>query len=125
MAIKELSQRQLRVGQEIKRIIAAEIDSGRVRNLEGIDVLVTIMEARVSPDLKYADVFFVTSNSQKENEVQNGLQLAANHFRKIIASKTALRYVPEIRFFIDDTMAEADKIEKLLHNPKVVHDLES
>ena len=125
MAIKELSQRQLRVGQEIKRIIAAEIDSGRVRNLEGIDVLVTIMEARVSPDLKYADVFFVTSNSQKENEVQNGLQLAANHSRKIIASKTALRYVPEIRFFIDDTMAEADKIEKLLHNPKVVHDLES
>lgn len=125
MAIKELSQRQLRVGQEIKRIIAAEIDSGRVRNLEGIDVLVTIMEARVSPDLKYADVFFVTSNSQKENEVQNGLQLAANHFRKIIASKTALRYVPEIRFFIDDTMAEADKIEKLLHNSKVVHDLES
>lgn len=125
MAIKELSQRQLRVGQEIKRIIAAEIDSGRVRNLEGIDVLVTIMEARVSPDLKYADVFFVTSNSQKENEVQNGLQLAANHFRKIIASKTALRYVPEIRFFIDDTMAEADKIEKLLHDPKVAKDIES
>lgn len=125
MAIKELSQRQLRVGQEIKRIIAAEIDFGRVRNLEGIDVLVTIMEARVSPDLKYADVFFVTSNSQKEDEVQNGLQLAANHFRKVIASKTALRYVPEIRFFIDDTMAEADKIEKLLHDPKVAHDLES
>lgn len=125
MVIKELSQRQLRVGQEIKRIIAAEIDFGRVRNLEGIDVLVTIMEARVSPDLKYADVFFVTSNSQKENEVQNGLQLAANHFRKVIASKTALRYVPEIRFFVDDTMAEADKIEKLLHNPKVVQDLES
>lgn len=125
MAIKELSQRQLRVGQEIKRIIAAEIDFGHVRNLEGIDVLVTIMEARVSPDLKYADVFFVTSNSQKENEVQNGLQLAANHFRKVIASKTALRYVPEIRFFVDDTMAEADKIEKLLHNPKVVQDLES
>lgn len=125
MAIKELSQRQLRVGQEIKRIIAAEIDSGRVRNLEGIDVLVTIMEASVSPDLKYADVFFVTSNSQKEDEVQNGLQLAANHFRKIIASKTALRYVPEIRFFIDDTMAEADKIEKLLHDPKVAKDIES
>lgn len=125
MAIKELSQRQLRVGQEIKRIIAAEIDSGRVRNLEGIDVLVTIMEARVSPDLKYADVFFVTSNSQKEDEVQNGLQLASNHFRKIIASKTTLRYVPEIRFFIDDTMAEADKIEKLLHDPKVAKDIES
>lgn len=125
MAVKELSQRQLRVGQEIKRIIAEEINFGRVRNLEGIDVLVTIMEVRVSPDLKYADVFFVTSNSQKESEVQSGLQLAANHFRKVVAAKTTLRYVPEIRFFVDDTMAEADKIEKLLHNPKVVQDLES
>ena len=52
MAIKEQSQRQLRVGQEIKRIIAAEINQGRVRNLEGISTLVTVMEAQVSPDLK-------------------------------------------------------------------------
>lgn len=123
MAIKELSQRQLRVGQEIKRIIAEEINFGRVRNLESINVLVTIMEATVSPDLKYADIFFVTSNADAEQDVREALQLAANHFRKVIATKTALRYVPEIRFFVDTTMAEADKIERLLHNPKVQKDL--
>ena len=123
MPVKELSQRQLRVGQEIKRIIAEEINFGRVRNLEGKDTLVTIMEATVSPDLKYADVFFVTSNDELQEEVLEGLQLAANHFRKVVAAKTMLRYVPEIRFFIDTTMAEADKIEKLLHNPKVQQDL--
>ena len=50
-------------------------------------------------------------------------QLAANHFRKIIGTKTALRFVPEIRFKIDDSFAEADKIEKLLHDPKVTRDL--
>lgn len=123
MAIKEQSQRQLRVGQEIKRIIAEEINFDRVRNLQGIDTLVTIMETKVSPDLKYADVFFVTSKAEFENQVLEGLQLAANHFRKVVAAKTMLRYVPEIRFFIDRTMAEADKIEKLLHNPKVQQDL--
>ena len=120
MAIKEQSQRQLRVGQEIKRIIAAEINQGRVRNLEGISTLVTVMEAQVSPDLKYADV---TSTPETDKEVLEGLQLAANHFRKIIGTKTALRFVPEIRFKIDDSFAEADKIEKLLHDPKVTRDL--
>ena len=121
MAIKEQSQRQLRVGQEIKRIIAAEINQGRVRNLEGISTLVTVMEAQVSPDLKYADVYFITSNPETDKEVPEGL--AANHFRKIIGTKTALRFVPEIRFKIDDSFAEADKIEKLLHDPKVTRDL--
>ena len=94
MAIKEQSQRQLLVGQEIKRIIAAEINQGRVRNLEGISTLVTVMEAQVSPDLKYADVYFITSNTETDKEVLEGLQLAANHFRKIIGTNSALRYVP-------------------------------
>ena len=52
MAEKEPSQRQLRVGQEIKKIIAGEIERGEVRNLEDIDTMVTITEARVSPDFE-------------------------------------------------------------------------
>ena len=125
MAVKGQSQRQLRVGQEIKKIIAAEINQGRVRNLEDIETLVTIMEAQVSPDLKYADVYFITSNKETDEQVLEGLQLAANHFRKVVAAKTTLRYVPEIRFRIDNTFAEVDKIEKLLHDPKVSKDLEA
>ncbi len=123
MAIKEQSQRQLRVGQEIKKIIAGEINQGKVRNLEGIDTLVTIVEVQVSPDLKYADVYFITSNAETDKQVLEGLQLAANHFRKVVAANTTLRFVPEIRFRIDDSFAEADKIEKLLHDPKVTRDL--
>ena len=68
MAIKEQSQRQLRGGQELKRIIAAEINQGRVRNLEGISTLATVMEAQVSPDLKYADVYFITLLNQASGD---------------------------------------------------------
>ncbi|MBO7556063.1 MAG: 30S ribosome-binding factor RbfA [Alphaproteobacteria bacterium] len=123
--MKEVSQRQLRVAQEVKRIIAEEINFNRVRNLEGIDTLVTIIDCTVSPDLKYADVFFVTSNDNLNMEVKEALQLAANHFRKVVSRKTMLRYVPEIRFFEDITMNEADKIEQLLNDPKVKKDLSS
>lgn len=120
---KEPSQRQLRVGQEIKKIIAGEIQRDEVRNLEGINVLVTIIEARVSPDLKYCSVFFITSDKSRDGEVLEALQLAAGHFRKVIGRKTELRYVPEIIFKIDDSFEQVDKIEKLLRDPKVKADL--
>ncbi|MDO5386956.1 MAG: 30S ribosome-binding factor RbfA [Pseudomonadota bacterium] len=125
MAEKEPSQRQLRVGQEIKKIIANQVERDEIRNLQGVNTLVTIMEVRVSPDLKYATVYVITSDKSKEQEVIGGLQLAANYLRKVIISKTDLRYVPELNFRIDKTFEEVDKIEKLLRNPKVRQDLDN
>ena len=123
MAEKEPSQRQLRVAQEIKKIIARFLDRGEVRNLEGINTLITITKVTVSPDLKYCTVWFITSNGDFLQEVLGGLQLAANFFRKQVARETALRYVPEINFRVDKSFEEVDKIEKLLHNPHVAQDL--
>lgn len=124
MAVKEQSQRQLRVGQEIKRILAGFIQKGEIRNLEGIDTIVTITEVTVSPDLKYASVYLMTLNNAHLQEVVGGLQLAANYLRKQIAEKMQLRYAPELVFKVDKTFEEVDKIEKLLRDPKVVHDLQ-
>lgn len=123
MAEKEPSQRQLRVAQEIKKIIARFIDRGEVHNLEGIDTLVTITKVSVSPDLKYCTVWFIASNNDLLQEILGGLQLAANFFRKQVASQTSLRYVPEINFRVDKSFEEVDKIEKLLKDPHVAQDL--
>lgn len=123
MAIKEQSQRQLRVGQEIKKIIAAEIEHDEVRNLETINTMVTLTEVHISPDLKYAHVYFITSHSSKNEEVREALQLASSHFRKVIGRRTSLRYVPDLVFRIDNTFAEVDRIEALLRDPKVQEDL--
>lgn len=120
---KEPSQRQLRVGQEIRRIISNEIERGEVRNLQGIDTMVTITEVHVSPDLKYANAYVMTLNGAYLAEVLEGLNLAANHFRKSVGRNTNLRYVPEIVFKEDNSFAEVDKIEKLLHDPRVQQDL--
>ncbi len=123
MAVKEQSQRQLRVGQEIKRLLAGFIQKGEVRNLQGIDTIVTITEVTVSPDLKYASVYLMTLNNEHLQEVIGGLQLAANYLRKQISAKMQLRYTPELVFKVDQTFEEVDKIEKLLRDPKVQEDL--
>lgn len=120
---KEPSQRQLRVGQEIKRILAGFIQRGEIHNLEGINTIVTLTEVKVSPDLKYASVYLMTLNNTHLQEVIGGLQLAANYLRKQIAAKMQLRYAPELVFKVDKSFEQVDNIEKLLRDPKVAADL--
>ena len=120
---KEPSQRQLRVGQEIKRILAGFIQKGEVRKLEGINTIVTITEVKVSPDLKYASVYLMTLNNDHLQEVIGGLQLAANYLRKQISARMQLRYTPELVFKVDKSFEQVEKIEKLLRDPKVAKDL--
>ncbi len=125
MLLKEQSQRQLKVGQEIKKIIAGLIERGEIRNLIDLGALVTVTEVRISPDMKYSNVFFITSDDTKNAEALKALQLAANFFRKQVASKVEMRYTPEVVFKIDESFAEATKIEKLLHDDKVQRDLKN
>lgn len=122
---REPSQRQLRVGQEIKKILAGLIERGEVRNLMEIKTLITITEVRISPDLKYASVYLMTTNGEELDKVLEALQLAANFLRKQVGSKMELRYSPELVFKTDESFAQVDHIEKLLRDPKVQKDLQA
>lgn len=122
---KEPSQRQLRVGQEIKKILAGLIERGEIRNLMEVKTLITITEVRISPDLKYATVYLMTTNGEELDKVLESLQLAANFLRKQVGSKMELRYSPELVFKTDESFAQVDHIEKLLRDPKVQKDLQA
>ncbi len=121
---KEPSQRQLQVGQEIKKIIASMVQRQEIRNIQDVDALVTIMEAQVSPDLKYCNVYFITSDADTNQTVLEGLMLARNYIRKQVGARAGLRYVPELVFRIDESFARVDEIERLLRDPKVSADLQ-
>ena len=85
--------------------------------------MVTVTKVTVSPDLKYCTVWFMTTNGAFLQEVLGGLQLAANFFRKQVAAKTSLRFVPEINFRVDKSFEAVDNIERLLRDPRVAQDL--
>ncbi|MBQ8870752.1 MAG: 30S ribosome-binding factor RbfA [Alphaproteobacteria bacterium] len=123
MATKEPSQRQLRVGQEIKKIITSVIERGDLRSKEIRDALITVTEVRVSPDLKYATAYIMTLNGKNLGLVLEMLNEESWAFKKQIGAKLQLRYTPDVNFRVDDTFNEVDRIEKLLHNPKVAQDL--
>ncbi len=120
---KEPSQRQLRVAQEIKRVITSVLERGDLRSEDIRNAFITITEVRVSPDLKYVTVYVMTLNGKNLGLVLEMLNAEKGVFKKQIASKLQLRYTPDISFRADDTFAEVDRIEKLLRHPKVAQDL--
>ena len=123
MADKEPSQRQLRVAQEIKRVITSVLERGDLRSEEIRNAFITVTEVRVSPDLKYVTIYVMTLNGQNLGIVLEMLNAEKGVFKKQIGSKLQLRYTPDVTFRADDTFIEADKIEKLLRRPKVAADI--
>ncbi len=121
---KEPSQRQLRVAQEVKRVITSVLERGDLRAEELRSAFITVTQVRVSPDLKYVSAYIMTLNGKNLGIVLEMLNAEKGIFKRQIASKLQLRYTPDITFRADDTFAEVDRIEKLLRHPKVAQDLE-
>jgi ribosome-binding factor A len=121
--VQELSQRQLRVGQEIQKVIATAIEQGDVRSEEIAKAFITITKVVMSPDLKYATVYLTTLNGKNLGIVLEQLDADKWLFKKLVANKLKLRFTPEISFRADDTFDEVERINKLMHDPKVMADL--
>lgn len=66
---KEPSQRQLRSDRKSNGYWAAFIQKGEIRNLEGIDTIVTITEVTVSSGFEIASVYLMTLNNSLWQEV--------------------------------------------------------
>ena len=121
--VQELSQRQLRVGQEIQKVIATAIEQGEVRSEEIAKAFITITNVIMSPDLKYATIYLTTLNGKNLGVVLEQLDADKWLFKKLVANKLKLRFTPEINFRADDTFDEVERINKLMHDPKVMADL--
>ena len=121
--VQKLSNRQLRVGQEVRRVIAEAIEQGNVRSQELSNAFITITNVIMSPDLKYATVYLMTLNGKNLGTVLEQLTADKWLFKKLVADKLKLRFTPEINFRVDDTFEEAERINRLMNNPKVVADI--
>ena len=114
-------QRQLRVGQQLKHLISEIILMGNFENEKLRKTQITVTEVNVSPNLKKAYVF-VVSRENKKNFIKY-LNEKKFIFKKEIAEKLNLRFVPDLTFLFDNTFEYANKIEKILKEPKVLKDL--
>jgi ribosome-binding factor A len=118
------SQRQLRVGEEIRHLLAELLERGDMRDPELREARITVTSVDVSPDLRNATAFVMPLGGQDKERLLAAMKRAAPWFRARVGEKAGLRSAPEIRFQLDTTFDEADKIGSLLRRPDVARDIE-
>lgn len=121
---KPPSQRQLKVGEEIRRALSMAFLKGdvHVRSVENTSI--TVSEVRISPDLKNATVYVMPLAGAHAEEIMKELGEHAPLIRSFIAKNVELRYTPKLFFKLDRSFEEAARINELLHDPKVQRDVE-
>jgi len=106
--------RSERVGRHIRNTLAdilrRDVKDPRLK-------LVTITDVDVSPDLRLAKIYFATSgDAEKIKRVQNGFDRARPFIKKRLGQELRLRYMPEIRFYYDDSLDYGARMEALFRS---------
>jgi ribosome-binding factor A len=117
------SQRQLRVGEEIRHVLAQVLARGELRDPDLVGRTITVTEVRISPDLKNATAFVVPLNGEHAAEVMKGLKRCATYLRSAVGHEIRLRAVPRLSFQLDESFDQAQHIDEILHRPEVLRDL--
>lgn len=119
------SQRQLKVGEEIRHVLAMLFQRGDVPwPRDFTPPIVTISEVQISPDLSNASAFFtVMGQGADAQTTRKMLNSIAGFFRHEIGKNVRLRITPKIDFRVDTSFDYATNIERILSEPDVAKDL--
>ena len=120
---KAPSQRQLRVGEELRHALSTIFERGHFHDPILTSTPITVTEVRVTSDLRKAIVFVTPLGGKGMEELIKALERATSYLRTQLAHYVQLRYVPDLAFQPDSTFEEVSKIEALLHRPEVAQDL--
>jgi ribosome-binding factor A len=106
-----------RVGQEIQAALGDLIAQGRLRDPR--IGFITITGVKVSPDLRVAKVYYsMLGSDQEREETQAGLDAAKGYVRREVTARVKLRVSPEVFFVFDSSVAQGDRIDRLLREVK-------
>jgi ribosome-binding factor A len=118
------SQRQLRVGEQVRHALAEVLARGDVHDPDLAGMLISVLEVRMSPDLRHGTVLVMPLGGKGEAEAVAALNRNAKELRLEVSRRLReLKYSPDLRFRVDDRYDEAARIEKILHDERVKRDL--
>lgn len=112
------SQRQLRVAEQVRHILSETMQRGKFTDMVLYEAAqnVTVAEVRMSPDMKHARAYVMTLGGRDMDTILPALNQAAPLFQKELARNLTMKFTPRVKFVVDDTFDEAEKIENLLRN---------
>ena len=118
------SQRQLRVGELIRRTISDMLMHGDVHDPDLTRMSITIAEVRVTPDMSIATVYVMPLGGGQREEAIAALARNKGQIRHRIGKQITLKHTPDLRFMIDETFDRMDETRRLLSEPRVQADID-
>jgi ribosome-binding factor A len=118
------SQRQLRVGELIRRRLSEVLSRGEVHDPELNGLSITVGEVRTSPDLKVATAYVLPLGGENSEGALAALRRNRSEIRRQVTKGLALKYAPEIRFALDETYDRMDDTRRMLSQDNVRRDLD-
>lgn len=124
-AAKGPSQRQLRAGELVRHALVEILREEDVADPALKGVSVTVTEVRMSPDLKHALCFVEPLGGVHAPEVIAALNRVSRFLRGRLGHAIDLRFTPALKFVHDESFDAAEKMNRLLSDPRVRRDLEN
>ena len=120
---EDQSVRLLKVGERVRHLLSEILARHQVHDETLGAHTVSITEVRMSPDLRQARVYAKPLLGGAEDEVLSALRRNTAFLQREVAQRLGLKFAPKLKFLADESFDEADRIEKLLSDPRVTRDL--
>lgn len=119
------SQRQLRVGETIRRALSEVLARGDVHDPDLNRMSITVGEVRASPDLKIATAYVLPLGGEGQEEVLQLLARNKGELRRMLSKKLTLKFAPDLRFRLDETFDQMDDTRRMLSEERVQRDAQA
>ncbi len=118
------SQRQLRVGELIRRTLSEVLSRGDVHDPDIARMMITVGEVRVSPDLRVATAYVLPLGGHNQDEALATLRRNTVEIRHLVVKGMTIKFAPELRFEIDHTYDRIEETARMFAQPAVRQDLD-
>jgi ribosome-binding factor A len=120
---EQQSVRVLKVGERVRHILSELLARGEAHDDTLTAHAVSVTEVRMTPDLRNAAAYVKPLLGEDEAAVLKALRSNTAFFQREVARRLGLKFAPRLQFKPDESFDEADRIEKLLSDPRVARDL--
>ena len=121
---EQQSVRVLKVGERVRHILSELLARQEVHDDVLSATTVSVTEVRMTPDLRNAIAYVKPLLGEDEAVVIKALRTNTAFFQREVAKRLGLKFAPKLQFKPDESFDEADRIERLLNDPKVTRDLD-
>ncbi|HAU22673.1 MAG TPA: 30S ribosome-binding factor RbfA [Erythrobacter sp.] len=120
---EQQSVRVLKVGERVRHILSELLARQEVHDEVVSAANIAVTEVRMTPDLRNATAYVKPLLGADEEAVVTALRQNTAYLQREVAKRLGLKFAPKLKFRSDESFDEADRIERLLNDPKVARDL--